>query len=134
MPARAKNLNHQTSADGAYFKGRATEAKGRAFHSFIDGGNKEEINNSKPILAISIDHEVIMGQNDSFEVLSKNSFISNLSPKEQSAIDNCCGGVGCCGGQKKVVKKSAFAKGEKYGSKYSISEDSSSMLSDDASS
>ena len=75
-----------------------------------------------------------MGQNDSFEVLSKNSFISNLSPKEQSAIENCCGGGGCCGGQKKVVKKSAFAKGEKYGSKYSISEDSSSMLSDDASS
>ena len=40
----AKKLNAQTSEDG-YFKGRATEAKGRPFHSFIDG-DKEDINNS----------------------------------------------------------------------------------------
>lgn len=96
MPA-GKNLNAQTAEDG-YFKGRATETKGRPFHSFIDG-NKEDINNSKqkdvPVLAISIDHEVIMGQGDSFEVLSK-SDNSNTPPKEQSAMFKCCGG-GCCG-------------------------------------
>ena len=93
----AKKLNAQTSEDG-YFKGRATETKGRPFHSFIDG-DKEDINNSGqkdvPVLAISIDHEMIMGQGDSFEVLSKDE-ISNTSPNEQSAMFKCCGG-GCCG-------------------------------------
>ena len=74
-----------------------------------------------------------MGQGDSFEVLSKNSYISNEPPKEQSAVKKKCCGGGCCG-KKKVVQKSAFAKGDKYGSKNSIGDDSSSMLSDASSS